>query len=203
MSENLKIYDSCRSVPDAAKKTIAAGKLKGFTDINPMWRIQKLTEMFGMCGVGWYTKIERIWCEDGKDGRIALFCEISLFVKVGNEWSMPIIGVGGSMLQNQFKGSPELSDEAVKMAYTDAISVACKALGMGADVYWDKGRETKYDTTTQEEPVICPKCREKLHPVIHTKERAYTAAEYLENCGMCPKCYVRKNEEEKNAGEKK
>ena len=35
------------------------------------------------------------------------------------------------------------SDEAFKMAYTDAISVACKQLGIGADVYWSRG-ETKY-----------------------------------------------------------
>lgn len=30
------------------------------------------------------------------------------------------------------------------MALTDAISVACKALGIGADVYWDKD-STKYN----------------------------------------------------------
>ena len=50
------------------KKTIKGGKLSGFTDINPMWRIQKLTELFGVCGVGWYTEIKRIWAEEGKDG---------------------------------------------------------------------------------------------------------------------------------------
>ena len=43
------------------------------------------------------------------------------------------------------------SDECYKMALTDAISVAAKAIGMGADVYWEKGR-TKYDTPPQEEP---------------------------------------------------
>ena len=36
------------------------------------------------------------------------------------------------------------SDECYKMALTDAISVACKALGMGADIYWQSDR-TKYD----------------------------------------------------------
>lgn len=35
------------------------------------------------------------------------------------------------------------NDEAFKMAYTDAVSVACKQLGIGADVYWSRG-ETKY-----------------------------------------------------------
>ena len=39
------------------------------------------------------------------------------------------------------------SDECFKMALTDAISVACKALGIGADVYWDKD-STKYNQTS-------------------------------------------------------
>lgn len=48
---NLEIYEKSRTVPKEAKKSIAGGKLKGKTDINPMWRIKKLTELFGPCGV--------------------------------------------------------------------------------------------------------------------------------------------------------
>ena len=36
-----------------------------------------------------------------------------------------------------------MSDECFKMALTDAISVAAKAIGVAADVYWQKDR-TKY-----------------------------------------------------------
>ena len=61
MMDNMRYYNAGREVPDAAKRTIKGGKLNGFTDINPMWRIQKLTELFGVCGVGWYTEIKRIW----------------------------------------------------------------------------------------------------------------------------------------------
>ena len=159
--DNMRYYNAGREVPDAAKKTIKGGKLSGFTDINPMWRIQKLTELFGVCGVGWYTEIKRIWAEEGKDGRVAAFCEIHLYVKVDGEWSRPIEGIGGSMLVNVFKGSPETSDECYKMAYTDAISVAAKALGIGADVYWAAGR-TKYSQDEKKEPVYCTRCKQKL-----------------------------------------
>ena len=55
--ENLKIYESFRKVPDEAQREIEGGKLKGFTDINPMWRIKKLTELFGPCGIGWKAPI--------------------------------------------------------------------------------------------------------------------------------------------------
>ena len=58
---NMDIYNKFRVVPAEAKKTIAAGKLKGFTDVNPMWRIKMLTEQFGPCGIGWYTEIVDRW----------------------------------------------------------------------------------------------------------------------------------------------
>ena len=41
------------------------------------------------------------------------------------------------------KGGIYTDDEAFKKALTDAISVACKCLGFGADIYWQADR-TKY-----------------------------------------------------------
>ena len=52
---NKRIYDKVRQVPAEAKKTIAGGRLKGYTDINPQWRIEMLTDLFGPCGSGWRT----------------------------------------------------------------------------------------------------------------------------------------------------
>lgn len=49
------------------------------------------------------------------------------------------------------------SDECFKMALTDAIGTACKALGMSADIHFEKDR-TKYNSqenkdTTKKNPV--------------------------------------------------
>lgn len=149
---NLDLYNNIRVVPDSAKKEIQGGKLKGFTDINPMWRIKTLTEQFGVCGFGWYTDIIDKWKEECGDEAV-VFVKIHLYVKMGGEWSQPIVGVGGSSLVrvvNRQNGSyADLSDEAYKMAYTDAISIASKALGMGADVYYQKDR-TKYDVASDQ-----------------------------------------------------
>lgn len=163
--ENMTIYDACRSVPETAKKAITAGRLKGKTDINPMWRIKRLTEQFGPCGIGWYYKPVRKWMETHGD-EIAAFVDIELYVKIGGEWSMPIAGTGGSMFAARQKDGVYVSDECYKMATTDAISVACKQLGVGADVYWDADR-TKYDdpkapTTMQQAEAQVDKQRAEL-----------------------------------------
>ena len=145
----MELWEKVREVPENAKKQISAGRLKGMTDINPMWRIKTLTENFGPCGVGWYTEVEKQWLENGAEGVICAFCNIRLYVKQDGEWSKPIFGTGGSALVAKESKGLYTSDEAYKMAYTDALSVACKALGIGADVYWKDGR-TKYQV--QEAP---------------------------------------------------
>ena len=142
--ENMAIYDAGKTVPAEAKKTITGGRINGVTDINPMWRIRKLTELFGPCGIGWYYTIDREWLEGNEStGEVAAFVRISLYVKSDGEWSMPITGVGGSMFAANESRGIRVSDECYKMAQTDALSVACKNLGIGAEVYWEAG-ETKY-----------------------------------------------------------
>lgn len=141
---NMRIYEAVRFVPEQAKKKITGGRLAGMTDINSMWRIKVLTEQFGPCGEGWYTSDVKYW-QDRLDnnGSVALFCSIILHVKIDGAWSQPIYGIGGNTLVAAEKSGLRIDDEAYKKAYTDAISVACKALGIGADVYFEKD-VTKY-----------------------------------------------------------
>lgn len=146
MSENMRIWEQVREVPIEAMKTIGGGRLKGMTDINPVWRIKKLTEIYGPAGDGWYTDdiTERtIPCGN----EIVALVTLKLYVKTPEGWSKPIFGSGGSMLYASEKSGMFASDEAFKMAYTDALSVACKALGIAADVYFSKDK-TKYDVKT-------------------------------------------------------
>ena len=140
---NLDIYNKVRVVPKTAQKPIEGGRLKGKTDINPIWRIKTLTEQFGACGFGWRYEVIRFWLETGANNEIAAFAHINLYIKQADKWSEAIQGIGGSMFVGKEKNGLYTSDECYKMALTDAISVACKALGIGADVYWEADK-TKY-----------------------------------------------------------
>lgn len=148
---NLDLYDKVKKVPKEALKTIQGGRLKGFSDINAMWRIKTLTEHFGQAGIGWYYEVIEQKIIEGTGGEIAAFTTIHLYTKnqESDKWNMPIVGVGGSMFVSREKSGMYVNDECFKMALTDAISVACKALGMGADVYFEKDA-TKYDQTPQQ-----------------------------------------------------
>lgn len=184
---NLELYDKFRQVPETAKKNIGGGRLKGMTDINPMWRIKTLTEEFGVCGFGWYYEIVDQWLETAmaKD-EITANVKINLYVKQGDEWSKPIVGIGGSMLVANEKNGLYVNDECYKMALTDAISVACKSLGIGADVYWNKDN-TKYNDSKKDNQGAAPKTRtltyrEKL--IIYLRDNNIPFTEVAKDYGL-------------------
>ena len=149
--ENLEIYEKIKEVPKEARKKITGGRLVGMTDIKPMWRIEKLTEIFGPVGLGWYAPVIKREIIEGANNEKIAVVDINLFVnyktpyKLDDDlWSEPIYGTGGSSFIAKEKNGLYTSDECFKMAYTDALSVACKMLGMGASVYWG---DSKYDTS--------------------------------------------------------
>jgi len=167
--ENLSIWNELKQVPGAAKKKIGAGRLKGMTDIKPQWRLQIMTEQFGTIGLGWYYETIKTWTEE-YGGEVSAHVQLEVFIKDGDGWSKPISGIGGSMLlsmenvKDYEKGTalnkygneylkPYHSEEAYKMATTDALGVAMKQLGVAADVYMGLS-DSKYDK--QEEVITTP-----------------------------------------------
>ena len=159
--ENKKmiIYNQVRVVPKEAQKPIGAGRLKGMTDIKPQWRIEKLTEIFGPVGFGWKTVIKNKEIIEGANEEKIAIVDIDLFVKLNDEWSEAIEGTGGSSFVAKESKGLYTSDECFKMAYTDALSVACKALGVGADVYWG---DSKYVKKTDDKPELASKAQVDL-----------------------------------------
>lgn len=184
-TDNLELYNKFGVTPKDAKKTIQAGRLKGMTDINPMYRIKALTEQFGVCGFGWYYEITNKWLEQGADGVVGAFVDVNLYVKMNGEWSKPIQGTGGSTFVAKEKSGLYTDDEAYKKALTDAISIACKSLGMCADIYYSKDKNfgTKYDTVEEKLQRITTDQIKKFEELGITAEAActYNKVEKLED----------------------
>lgn len=137
---NLDYYNKLKVVPQQALRQIQSGRLRGKSDINPMWRIKAMTEQFGVCGIGWKYVITKQWTETF-GSEVKAYCNIDLFIKVNGEWSDAIQGTGGSSEVSMESKGAYVSDECYKMALTDALSVAMKALGVAADVYFEAGKD--------------------------------------------------------------
>lgn len=181
--DNMAIYEAVRQAPKNALREIQAGRLKGKSDINPMWRIKALTEQFGPCGIGWKYEIIKEWLEPGANGEIAAFVDIDLFIKVDGEWSAAIPGTGGSMYVVKENKGLYTDDEAFKKALTDAISVSCKALGFAADVYWNAD-STKYSQRATQAPAKGSYSNESKKPTeSHPSPAESNVVHICANCG--------------------
>ena len=168
MSDNLKIWNELKTPPPEALKPIKGGRLKGFTDISPQWRYKALTEQFGPCGIGWKYEITKMWIESGDNDQRVAFATISFYYKNGEGWSEAIPGIGGSFLtENETKG-PYTSDEAYKMAVTDALGVAVKMIGVGSDVYMGNMDGSK--SRSAEKSPKCPNCGKDENVIMGKKE---------------------------------
>ena len=150
--DNMEFWKQLDTTPKEAQKEILAGRLKGFTDINPMWRLKRLTELFGPCGIGWKYEIVSTDVIPGANDEVAAFVNILLYYKDGDKWSDGIPGLGGSSFVAKEKNGMHTSDECFKMALSDAIGTACKALGMSADIYFSKDR-SKYTSVPDDQEV--------------------------------------------------
>ena len=186
--DKLSIYNAARTVPAEALTPITAGRLKGMSDINPVYRIKRMTEIFGACGFGWWYEItRRDIVFDELTAQKACFVDILLFVKDPDtgEVSHGIPGTGGSSFVATERSGKYLSDECFKMALTDAISVACKALGIAADVYWNKDR-TKYTANTEDlgTPADKPPAGNKQEPPKQAAMQVFSITDLVcEDCG--------------------
>lgn len=141
--------------PPWALKTIGGGRLRGMTDIKPAWRIQAMTEVYGLCGLGWKYEIARQWTEPAPEGQVFAFVDVLLYIRYSDgKWSDPIPGTGGNMLIEKEKAGLHANDEAWKMANTDALSSAMRMIGMAADVYAGQWTGSKYARNAEPTPTL-------------------------------------------------
>lgn len=127
--------------PKDALKEIQAGRLKGKSDINPQWRIEAMTNTYGLYGTGWYFQTADVKFVDvPATGELLVFMTIELFIKdlETGKWAKPVVGVGGDFVIRKEKNILHGNDEAYAMCLTDALGKAMKVLGVASDVYRGK-----------------------------------------------------------------
>ena len=198
--DNLRFYNLGCEVPKDALKTINAGRLRGMSDVNPMWRMKRMTEIFGPCGIGWKYTIDKQWIEVYGE-EVKCFCNVSLYVRdpETKEWSAAIPGNGGSAIVSKEKNGPYVNDEGYKMALTDALSIAMKPLGIGANVWYGEKatghNESKYEAYTRpaqaaEEPnqgYTPAQLAQALREITCATSEASVKATYNKWLAQCPR----------------
>lgn len=141
---NTELWDKVRRVPPEHLKPFDNGKFKG-TAIKPMWAIKVMTETYGPMGTGWGVLAYSYRTEDAGESRL-VFCEMTVWYGTKDK---TVQGIGGDWLVRNGKGD----DEALKKAYTDALTNALKHLGVAADIHMNLWDGSKYK---DEKPAPAP-----------------------------------------------
>lgn len=158
-------WNAVKTVPKEYLSKIDIGALKGKSNINPQWRIKVMTEVYGLCGVGWrYEVTEKDFHENPQTGEKLIFLGVSVYVKDGKTWSNGIVGYGGEFILQKNKHGLVCNDEAYKMCLTDALGNALKNLGVASEIY-EGEMATKYQRQAEE-------YKESMMKKINTEEKA-------------------------------
>ena len=153
--DNTALWDILkRTDPKATKPFQRAGGFRG-TQIDPAWRLQMMTEVFGPVGFGWgWEQVEwtiaermvficaRVWFSDPMDRSVRFY--------TGPQWG------GTEMVRRNRDGTERPDDECFKMSMTDAIGKCFLQLGLAADIYLGQFDDSKY----QEESTTIYKVKE-------------------------------------------
>jgi len=105
----------------------------GFTSICAYFVIERMTEVFGLCGDGWGTTVDR-WEAHGDN--VACIGSLYWTDALGERHDVPAVGDAVVMQGNVA--------EAYKKAQTNLISKAASFLGVGLSVYKGKGIDDPY-----------------------------------------------------------
>ena len=123
-------------VPQTALEPIKYGALKGKHSINPQWRYKAMTEVYGQCGTDWGHRLVNTEIVNGVNDEVLIFVEVAVWVGMSEPGEVQeFTGVGGAKVVIKDKNGLRNNDEAMKMAYTDALGTALKYVGVGSEIY--------------------------------------------------------------------
>ena len=140
--ETLTLWNTLkRTDPRATKPFTRSGGFRG-TQIDPAWRLERMTEVFGPVGRGWgyeqveWTIVERmvfvcvkLWYRDPASGEVL--------------WTGPQWG-GTEIVRRRRDGAEAPDDECFKMSVTDALGKCMLQIGLAADIYLGQFDDSKY-----------------------------------------------------------
>lgn len=173
MSDNLALWHKVEKTPSEHTKAISGKSYKG-TSPKPHWIIQKATETFGPCGIGWgFTVEERV--ENGAMIEAGFFERLHIAkVRVWYKWDGErgeIEHIGGTPFSGRYSSGKSYTDEdAPKKSVTDALVKALSMIGFAGDIFMGRYDDSKYVNDLREEEREAK--REAAKPIAVTSKPA-------------------------------
>lgn len=140
---NLELWGRVEKTPPAQTKEITGKSYKG-TSPKPYYLVQKATETFGPCGIGWGFTIEDERIEEGAGGERMSIARVKVWYKWGGERG-EVEHIGGTSFSGiRASGKPFTDEDAPKKSVTDALIKALSMIGFAGDIFMGRYDDSKY-----------------------------------------------------------
>jgi hypothetical protein len=143
MSENLALWNHVERTDPSQVKPITGKPYKGNSP-KPYYLIQKATETFGPCGIGWGFEIVTQGVVDGAAGDKVHVAHVRVWYNWKDQKGF-VEHVGQTMFCGKRKdGSTYTDEDAPKKSVTDALVKALSLIGFAGDIFIGRYDDSKY-----------------------------------------------------------
>jgi hypothetical protein len=156
--DNMKLWQSVCVTDPAAVKPITGKQYKGNSP-KPYWIIQRATETFGPCGIGWGIEIVSERFERFGDESLHVACVRVWFVLGGQRGAIEQMGQTRAAYTSA-AGKYIVDEDAPKKSVTDGMVKCLSMLGFAGDIFSGQWDDSKYvawaaqETARRETPTI-------------------------------------------------
>lgn len=147
---NMKLWDSVCVTDPKAVKPITGKQYKGNSP-NPYWIIQRATETFGPCGIGWGVVVANERFERLTDTDVLHVALVRVwYVQDGNRGEIEQMGQTKASYKTK-DGGTMVDEDAPKKSVTDGMVKCLSMLGFAGDIFSGQWDDSKYVQWAAEE----------------------------------------------------
>lgn len=150
MSKNKEFWNRVMKTDPKRVKPITGKQYKGNSP-QPYYLVERMTEEFGMCGIGWGLNILSERMERLTDTDVLHIAHIELWYMVGDQrGTIQQVGQTKAAYKSS-KGAMVVDEDAPKKSVTDAMTKCMSYLGFSGDIFSGHWDDSKYVAALTEE----------------------------------------------------
>lgn len=144
MSSNLDLWNQCFTTDPSAVKPITGKQYQGNSP-RPYWIIQRATEIFGPCGIGWGVSVKSERFERVSETDTLHVAVVSVWYIKDGVRSESIEQMGGTKAAYvTAKGVLMVDEDAGKKSVTDGMVKCLSMIGLAGDIFSGRWDDSKY-----------------------------------------------------------
>ena len=141
---NKQLWDSVKVTDPLAVKPITGKSYKGNSP-KPYWLIERATETFGPCGIGWGVVVKSERFERISETDVLHVAVVSVWYVLDGKRSETFDQMGGTKAAYlTSKGSLMVDEDAGKKSVTDGMVKCLSMLGFAGDIFSGQWDDSKY-----------------------------------------------------------